>query len=167
VPSVKYYSTIEARLHIFDGTGVALSEEFYLEPLRHYRLVHESPSTIITIGGQEMKYVKVFEYVQGATIQGNAPIGSIVEITANVTTNQGRQFTYSERTMSMGSYEFIVPYSTEGPIEGGTKFDVFASPYTVRAGYAMNETIAWDAEQEVRVLEEDVMEGKTIIVDLG
>jgi dolichyl-diphosphooligosaccharide--protein glycosyltransferase len=169
VPSAKYFSTIEARLHIFDGTGVALSEEFYLEPLQHYRLVHESPSTIIAVGGQEIKFVKVFEYVKGARIEGTAPNGSLIEVSTNVTTNQGREFTYSEQMMSTGSYEFIVPYSTEGPITGSTNFDVFASPYKIKAGHfdLENGTMVWDTEKEVRIHEEDVMEGRTITVDLS
>ena len=168
VPSAKYFSTMEARLHIFDGKGV---EEFYLEPLQHYRLIHESPSTIIAVGGQEIKFVKVFEYVKGARIEGTAPNGSLIEVSTDVSTNQGREFTYSGRTMadSNGSYEFIVPYSTEGPIAGGTNFDVFASSYKIRAGHLDlengNATMVWDVE-EVSVPEEAVMEGKTIRVDL-
>ncbi|KAF5432832.1 hypothetical protein C5S39_02605 [Candidatus Methanophagaceae archaeon] len=31
--------------------------------------------------------------------------------------------------MSKGTYKFTVPYSTEGSVEGGTNFDVVASPY--------------------------------------
>nr|QNO54870.1 hypothetical protein GHJHFCIO_00020 [Methanosarcinales archaeon ANME-1 ERB7] len=165
VPSTKYFSTIVARLHIFDGRGVALSEEFYLEPLRHYRLIHESPSNIIVMGGQPIKYVKVFEYVKGAKIKGTAPIGSLVEIATNVSTNRGRKFIYAERMMSNGTYEFTVPYSTEGPIGGGTNFDVFASPYAVSEGYVTNATVAWTEGKEVNVLEEAVMEGKTITVN--
>lgn len=166
VPSAKYFSTMEARLHIFDGK--ALSEEFYLEPLQHYRLIHESPNTIIAVGGQEIKFVKVFEYVKGARIEGTAPNGSLIEISTDVTTNQGREFTYSGRTMadSNGSYEFILPYSTEGPITGGTNFDVFATAYKMRAGHFDlengNATMVWDVEKEISVPEEAVMEGKTI-----
>jgi len=167
VPGAKYFSTVVARLHVFDGKGVALSEDFYLEPLRHYRLIHESPSTIIAVGGQEIKFVKVFEYVKGARIGGNAPDGSVVEVATDVTTNRAREFVYSERKLSSnGSYEFVVPYSTEGPMEGGTNFDVFASPYKIKAGHRENETVVWDVEKEVSVPEEAVMEGKTIKVDL-
>ncbi len=168
VPSAKYFSTMEARLHIFDGKGVSLSEDSYLAPLHHYRLIHESPSTIITVGEQEIKFVKVFEYVKGARIGGTTPDGSVVEIATSITTNRGREFTYSERTISNGngSYEFVVPYSTEGPMEGGTNFDVFASPYKIRAGHVKNETVVWDVEREVSVPEEAVMEGKTIKLDL-
>jgi oligosaccharyl transferase (archaeosortase A-associated) len=166
VPSEKYFSTIVARLHIFDGKGVAFSEELYLAPLRHFRLVHESPTSIISFGGQEIKYVKVFEYVKGAKITGAAPLGSIVEIATNVSTNQGRKYLYAERMISNGSYEFIVPYSTEGPIDGGTNFDVFASPYKVNAGRIENATIDWGKGVDVSVPEEAVTEGKRIRVDL-
>jgi hypothetical protein len=79
-PSTKYFSTMVARLHIFDGRSVALSEEFYLEPLRHYRHIHESPITILIMGGQAIKYVKVFEYVKGVRIKGTAPNVGISEI---------------------------------------------------------------------------------------
>lgn len=111
--------------------------------------------------------VKVFEYVEGARIEGQTSNNTpIVEIAANITTNQGREFTYSQRTISNGSYEFIVPYSTEGPMVGGTNFDVLASRYIIRAGHRENETVIWDIEREVKVNEEEVVGGKTISVDL-
>jgi dolichyl-diphosphooligosaccharide--protein glycosyltransferase len=69
--------------------------------------------------------------------------------------------------MSNGTYEFVVPYSTEGPVEGGTNFDVFAAPYTLKAGQDVgNATVMWAAEKEVNVSEAAVMEGKTVTVDL-
>ena len=61
--------------------------------------------------------------------EGTAPNGSILKIAITVSTNQGRTFVYLEREMSKGTYKFIVPYSTEGLVEGGTNFDVVASPY--------------------------------------
>ena len=114
-----------------------------------------------------MSFVKVFEYVKGARIEGTVPNGSIVEIATTVSTNQGRNFVYTERGMSNGTYKFIVPYSTEGPIEGGTNFDVFASSYLLKAGQAgENATVIWTVEKEVSVPEEAVMDGKIISVDL-
>jgi len=118
---------------------------------------------------EPVSFVKTFEYVKGARIEGTAPNGSIVEILTNITTNQGREFVYSERTLSDGTYEFIVPYSTEKPVDGWTSskgwtnFDVFASPYTIKA--ITNETVVQEAKQEVS--EAAVMEGKTIRVDLS
>lgn len=117
---------------------------------------------------EPVSFVKTFEYVEGARIEGNAPNGSFVEISTNITTNQGREFVYSERTLSNGTYGFIVPYSTEKPADGWTSskgwtsFDVFASPYTIRA--IKDGTVVQKAKQEVS--EAAVMEGKTIRVDL-
>ena len=113
-----------------------------------------------------VSYVKVFEYVKGARIEGRAPEGSIVAILTNVTTNQGREFIYSQTTISNGSYKFIVPYSTTGPVEGGTDYDVLATTYKIRAGHIENETIVWDIGREVEVDEREVLEGKTVWVDL-
>jgi oligosaccharyl transferase (archaeosortase A-associated) len=115
-----------------------------------------------------VSFVKVFEYVKGARIKGRLPNGSIVGIATNITTNQGREFMYSQIAMPNGNYEFIVPYSTEGPIEkaGYTNFDVLAAPYAIRTGHKENETIVWDTSKELEVSEEEVMEGKTVIVDL-
>jgi oligosaccharyl transferase (archaeosortase A-associated) len=73
--------------------------------LRHYRLVHESPSNVFNSNTADMKYVKVFEYVKGAHIKGEG----IIEVP--VISNTGRNFTY--RQMSLNG-EFIVPYSTTG-----------------------------------------------------
>ena len=73
--------------------------------LRHYRLVHESPSNVFNSKTNDLKYVKVFEYVKGAHIKGEG----IIQVP--LISNTGRNFTY--RQMSING-EFIVPYSTTG-----------------------------------------------------
>jgi dolichyl-phosphooligosaccharide-protein glycotransferase len=73
--------------------------------LRHYRLVHESPSNVFNSKTNDLKYVKVFEYVKGAHIKGEG----IIQVP--LISNTGRNFTY--RQMSVNG-EFIVPYSTTG-----------------------------------------------------
>jgi len=78
--------------------------------LRHYRLVHESPTNIYNAATPDIKYVKVFEYVKGARIKGEG----IIEVP--VITNTGRQFIYRQQSENG---EFIVPYSTTG-----TPYDV-------------------------------------------
>lgn len=127
VPSLKYFTTIVARLHIFDGSGIDNNGEMIIPALQHYRLVHESPSTILTLGGREIKYVKVFEYVEGEVVSGSAPSGALVTLTINVTTNTGREFTYTQQTIATGTYSFTVPY-TEGingdVVAGHVKIDV-------------------------------------------
>jgi len=77
--------------------------------LKHYRLVHESPTTTINSPVNQIKYVKVFEYVEGYHIKGEG----IIEVP--ITTNTGRTFIY--RQVSENG-EFIVPYSTvDNPYE--------------------------------------------------
>jgi len=75
--------------------------------LRHYRLIHESPTNIFSGSGtgQDLRYVKVFEYVPGAVIDGEGTI----EI--DLQTNTGREFTYRQESIDG---QFIVPYSTTG-----------------------------------------------------
>jgi dolichyl-diphosphooligosaccharide--protein glycosyltransferase len=76
--------------------------------LRHYRLVHESPSGVFpdtSAGAPDLKYVKVFEYVKGARIRGQGTIA------LDLVTNTGRRFTYRQASRDG---EFIVPYPTRG-----------------------------------------------------
>jgi len=80
--------------------------------LRHYRLVHESPSNVFNSETTDVKYVKIFEYVKGAHIKGEG----IIEVP--LISNTGRNFTYRQQSVNG---EFIVPYSTTG------------NPYEVKA----------------------------------
>ena len=74
--------------------------------LRHYRLVHESPSNVFGAGATpDVKYVKVFEYVKGATIRGDG----VIEVP--LVSNTGRNFTYRQQSEN-GT--FVVPFSTTG-----------------------------------------------------
>ncbi len=162
VPYERYFNSMEAKLHIFDGNG-----------LKHYRMVHESPGTStqgqeigyknvynVLLGGNIKEdntgYVKIFEYVEGATITGTAPAGESVTISTTISTSQGRSFTYSQTATSNGTYAFTVPYSTEGPVSGQTQFDVSPTkPYQ----------ISYDSVvEEVKVTETDVLQGNTIEV---
>uniref|UniRef100_UPI004046D3E1 oligosaccharyl transferase, archaeosortase A system-associated n=1 Tax=Methanolobus sp. WCC4 TaxID=3125784 RepID=UPI004046D3E1 len=160
VPGPRYYSSMEARLHMFDGNG-----------LKQYRLVHESPAGSTqepgyknvynqlfggSLSEEDTGYVKIFEYVEGATITGTAPANETVTISNTIMTGQMRTFTYSQSTSSDGTYSFIVPYSTEGPIEGETQFDTMPmGPYVISYG---------DTTQQVSVNEMDVLNGNTIEV---
>ncbi len=163
VPSMKYYENMEAKLHIFDGSG-----------LKQYRLVHESPRNPyndepyykniynVLYGGnivvENSGLVKVFEYVKGAKITGRAPSDTTVTVTNTIQTNIGRTIQYSQTTSSNGTYEFTVPYSTLGPIPGETQFDTKPSgPYTVTLG---------NVSKQIEISEKDVLEGRTVTLDL-
>ena len=110
--------------------------------LKHYRLIHESPDDASvkifpesdTITLQDIKYIKIFEYVKGAHIQGNG----IIELP--VVTNTGRTFVYRQESENG---EFIVPYSTQG------------NPYEVRA---IGQYHIVGTSQYITVTEKDVTE---------
>ena len=106
--------------------------------LQHFRLVHESPTTVTSSGDTEVKYVKIFEYVKGAVIKGDG----IIEVP--VVTNTGRNFTYRQQSVNG---VFIVPYATSG-----SALDVRAT-----GNYVINGTT-----QEFVVPEAAVEQGLTI-----
>ncbi len=158
VPGQRYYDSMEARLHIFDANG-----------MKQYRMVYESPIgntqepgyknvyNVLyggTLAEENTGYVKIFEYVDGATITGTAPEGENVTISNTILTNQMREFTYTQSSTSDGTYSFTVPYSTTGPIEGETQFGTMPSgPYVISYG---------GVTEQVNVTEEDVLNGNLI-----
>lgn len=108
--------------------------------LRHYRLVHESPTNVFdTKTGVDVRYVKIFEYVKGARIKGEG----IIEVP--VITDTGRIFTYRQQSVNG---EFIVPYSTTGNT-GDVKT---AGKYTV-AGTGMQYEVPESAVLEGAVIQ--------------
>ena len=90
-------------------------------------------------------------------IKGKAPAGTKkVTVSVPITTNQNRNFVYSQSnvTGSDGQFVLVVPYSTEGPIEGDTKFDT--------KPIGAYQLVVGDKTYEVRVPEETVMTGEII-----
>ncbi|NPE30011.1 oligosaccharyl transferase, archaeosortase A system-associated [Methanococcoides sp. SA1] len=158
VPGPRYFNSMESRLHIFDARG-----------LEQYRMVYESPVGNSAETGykniynalfegnlalEDTGYVKIFEYVEGAKIVGEAPEGEEVVISTTIQTNIGRIFEYSQSTVSDGTYSFTVPYSTQGPIEGETQFDTMpVGPYKISYGSVV---------EEVDVSERDALDGNVI-----
>jgi dolichyl-diphosphooligosaccharide--protein glycosyltransferase len=124
-----------------------------LEALKHYRLVHESENDYYVQG---LKWVKTFEHVPGAVITGSAPAGTKVSIAVPIMTNSKRAFIYQQSNVSNGRFTLVVPYSTEGPAQNGTKFDTKPmGAYQLQVG---------DNTYEVKVPEEMVMSGGVIEV---
>ncbi|WP_094226521.1 oligosaccharyl transferase, archaeosortase A system-associated [Methanolobus psychrotolerans] len=168
VPSMKYLNSMEMKLHLLDGSG-----------LRHYRMVHESqaynPSHEPYVDleyfykniynmwtGENIPiesasgFVKIFEYVDGATVTGTAPENETVAISTTIMTNQMRTFTYTQSTTagSDGAYSFTVPYSTEGTMEGETQFDTMpVGPYVISY-----RTVT----EQVSISEADILNGNII-----
>ncbi|HJK10877.1 MAG TPA: oligosaccharyl transferase, archaeosortase A system-associated [Methanocorpusculum sp.] len=127
------------------STATAYLPSTTVPALQHFRLVHESPNYVLANsqytnqpveGGTA--WVKSFEYVQGAVINGEGTIE------VNVTTNNGRTFTYRQESIDG---QFIVPYSTYG-----SSYDVKTTgPYTIV-----------ETGETFEVSEEAVMQGLTI-----
>jgi oligosaccharyl transferase (archaeosortase A-associated) len=117
-----------------------------ISALKHYRLIHESPnnasvkifpeSDIIML--QDIKTIKIFEYVKSAHIPGNG----IIELPMR--TNTGRTFIYQQRSENG---EFVVPYSTQG-----NRYDVSATGQYHILG----------TSRFITVTEEDIIMGKQI-----
>ena len=127
------------------GVATAYLPSTTVPALQHFRLVHESPNYVLANsqytnqpveGGTA--WVKSFEYVQGAVINGEGTIE------VNVTTNNGRTFTYRQESING---QFVVPYSTYG-----SSYDVKTTgPYTIV-----------ETGETFEVSEEAVMQGLTI-----
>ncbi len=123
--------------------------------LQHYRLVHESESSATSSG---QKLVKIFEHVPGAVVQGSAAPGTRVVAQVPIITNMNRAFLYqqSNTTDDNGQFTLVLPYSTEGPIEGSTNFDTKPmSAYQLNVG---------DRQAELKVPEDYVLRGEVITV---
>ncbi|MDG6249591.1 oligosaccharyl transferase, archaeosortase A system-associated, partial [Methanocalculus sp.] len=109
-----------------------------LDALRHIRLVYESPTNMVSDGG-DIRYVKIFEVVPGATVQGDG----MIEVP--IKTNTGRTFTY--RQESRDGF-FVLPYPTEA---GPDDVVVATGPYRIV-----------ETGQEISVPYQAVMEGLRI-----
>jgi len=136
------------------GSGATLLNMYYqyrgdsiLQPLervpalQHYRLVHETPQNVygnVGEGGPDLKAVKIFEYVPGATIRGEG----VIEVP--IVTNTGREFTYRQESVN-GT--FVVPYATTG----------WSGDVKATGQYRIVGT-----GQTFDVTEEDILQGRTI-----
>jgi len=130
------------------------AEQFYRQITPFY--VDPQAKVVAFDAKPPASYVKVFEYVKGAHIEGSAPDGTQVSISTTIST-PARTFTYTQSTTAVdGRFNLTVPYSTLGSHEGSTLYDVGAvQPYALSIG---NTTITLD------VSEDDVINGETIYV---
>jgi len=120
--------------------------------LEHYRMVQGSErSTVASPGSGESNWVKVFERVPSATIEGEGPANAT--ITASVpmrdpARNSTFQYRQQAQADAEGNFELTVPYSTTGydeygPEDGYTNVSVRATgPYTVASERRFNESLA-------------------------
>lgn len=105
-----------------------------------------------------VKFVKIFEKVDGATISGSATDGTQINLSLKLKCNStGREFFYNATTVAKnGAYSFVVPYSTGLPNGDGYSYDVKAiTKYVLTLG---NDT------KTVDVSENAVMNGGVVQV---
>jgi dolichyl-diphosphooligosaccharide--protein glycosyltransferase len=108
LPNMNYARTMYARMHVFDGNG-----------LKNYRMVYESNETHNDLLEKTTKNIKIFEYVKGAKITGNASSNGTVLIKGQIITNHHRIYDYLQETKAddKGYFELVVPYSQDSPYE--------------------------------------------------
>jgi oligosaccharyl transferase (archaeosortase A-associated) len=104
-----------------------------------------------------VKYVKIFEKVEGATLTGSAPDGTEVTATLTLKTDWDRVFKYTAKVVAHdGTYSFIVPYPTEQMKGDGYSYGIMPQG---------KYSITYDnTAKSVDVPESAVMSGATIQV---
>jgi dolichyl-diphosphooligosaccharide--protein glycosyltransferase len=138
-PLKKLMETTLSGLHLFDCSG-----------MEHLRLIYESNGTLLS--DLNTSRIKIYEHVSGAKICGTAPMDQPVGVLLNMTSNQGRHFTYfNYDAPEDGRYEIVVPYSTEA------RYATHATdPYQLIVG---------DDIRHIEISDEDVLKGRVIEVN--
>ena len=152
-----YYETLHGRLAVSDGAMIEIAGRT-LPAVTGFRLVHESPEPAFPIQLQGWPapitppFMKVFERVRGARLEGGCAPGEMVSATVEVGTNAGRRFVYSTTAAcgASGHFEMRVPYARS--IMGDTGA---VGAYLLRTGAK---------HASVLVTESDVDEGRRIPV---
>jgi dolichyl-diphosphooligosaccharide--protein glycosyltransferase len=110
-----------------------------VEALEHFRMVHASEQTATDLGGRapsaSQSWVKTFERVDGATVEGTGPANTEVQASVEMEIpTTGETFVYAQyaETDAEGNFEMTLPYSTTGydefgPEEGYTNPSVRAN----------------------------------------
>jgi dolichyl-diphosphooligosaccharide--protein glycosyltransferase len=126
----RFNTTAEARDYVeSDGDsqigGIPGYPSEPVPALEHYRLVHASESTGPQQPlGQQYPWVKTFERVPGATVEGEGPANTTVTASVEMEMqNVNGTFVYTQQTETGpdGQFTMTVPYSTSGYDEWGTQ----------------------------------------------
>jgi dolichyl-diphosphooligosaccharide--protein glycosyltransferase len=147
-----------------------------VDALEHYRLVHASePSSngrydeppvfeaYRRTAPSKVPYVKTFERVDGATVEGSGPPNTEVRASVEMTLpNVNRTFSYTQyaRTDDRGNFEMVVPYSTTGYDEYGP--DAGYANTTVRATGEYGFTAVPENGSNIFVARAHVTEGQVV-----
>jgi len=95
LPTAATFSLVSSRLYFADGTLRKLGQVVFL-PVEGLRLVYESSTAANVFGFPwEIKKIKIFEALPGASIECRGEPGAAVSFSQPIETNAGRRFTYS------------------------------------------------------------------------
>jgi asparagine N-glycosylation enzyme membrane subunit Stt3 len=146
---------VAMRLQVSDGMDVK-TDRAHIRGVDHYRLLHESAKRIDAPWfPEEIKVIKVFEYVPGATLKAAARKGQEVSVVSRVRTNRGRTFDFVKKGVAGpdGFVDLILPYSPAK--EGGT-------------GLILPYRVIFEGKEAaiVEVSEEDVIGGRQIAISI-
>ncbi len=139
------------RLHANDGNVWSSPGGERWPRLQHFRLVHESGPDPGRGRKDPWPLYKVFEFVPGALVEGQANPGSQVNARLRLKSNQGRPFQYiaAARTGPDGRFQLRIPYSTE-PSEGLPQ---------ILGGLRL---VSGDASRSRKIPERAVLRGETL-----
>ena len=145
IPKERFFNTTLGSLYLVDGTGMG-----------RFRLIYESST--IRGGNPGKSEIKIFQYVPGALLRIHTDPDQNAGVLLNMTSNMERDFIYVNQAKRIGdAFEVRVPYSTE------KRYDTRAvDPYLVFSGNESGVKI-----QNVEISEEDVLQGRTIELNLS
>jgi oligosaccharyl transferase (archaeosortase A-associated) len=126
--------------------------------LGRFVIPQDQQGTLFVYGARPpVKYVKIFEKVEGATLTGSAPDGTEVTATLTLKTDWDRTFKYTTKAVAHnGTYSFMVPYPTEQMKGDGYSYGIMPQG---------KYSITYDnSTKSVDVPESAVMSGATIQV---
>jgi dolichyl-diphosphooligosaccharide--protein glycosyltransferase len=142
----RFYRTFGVKLALSDGSEHEAAGQL-IPALDGFRIAHESPETRLRrvpgmAGDIQSSYVKIFERVRGAILEGKIAPGEEIRLRIAVTTNTGRRFEYRSRTAAGGDgvFRLTVPYATESAGE------ISASPAVLESSACRIEVALSEAE---------------------
>jgi asparagine N-glycosylation enzyme membrane subunit Stt3 len=108
-------ATMYYRLYVQDGSAYAV-QGVEQAALGRYRLIYESLGQAPEQVKGTVSHYKIFEYVPGVELAGNANPESIVTVELPLRTRNGRRFHYFDRVVvkNDGTFSLRVPYATLG-----------------------------------------------------
>lgn len=151
-PMPGYYRLLFMKLLLADGIDLHAGGTLFRGAALRYRLVYESAGRLDIIGApMEIKRLKIFEHLPGASVVVRTSPGQRVEARATVITNRGRSLPFSRAATAdaEGRAVLVLPYSARTLPDGVG----LVGPYTISAGDGRSASFT--------PMERDLLEGRS------